>query len=106
MLSNLGYRVITADSGETAIQNYRNNDGPIDMVILDVNMPGMGGFQCLRELNQLNPDLPVIIASGYSVDEHQRSMITNGAAGFVAKPFRRLDLLKKVRDVLDGKKKT
>jgi PAS domain S-box-containing protein len=106
MLSNLGYRVITADSGETAIQNYRNNDGPIDMVILDVNMPGMGGFQCLRELNQLNPDLPVIIASGYSVDEHQRSMITSGAAGFVAKPFRRLDLLKKVRDVLDGKKKT
>jgi hypothetical protein len=49
--------------------------------------------------------LPVIIASGYSVDENQRTTVSNSAAGFVAKPFRRLDLLKNVREVLDGKEK-
>ena len=104
MLSDQGYRVITADSGETALQTFQGQNGPIDLVILDVNMPGMGGFQCLRELHQLNPGLPVIIASGYSPDERLRSMVSSGVDGYVAKPFRRLDLLKKVRDILDGKK--
>ena len=104
MLSDQGYRVITADSGETALRIYQEQNGLIDLVILDVNMPGMGGFQCLRELHQLNPGLPVIITSGYSPDERLRSMVSNGVDGYVAKPFRRVDLLKKVRDVLDSKK--
>ncbi|MCB2187847.1 MAG: PAS domain S-box protein [Deltaproteobacteria bacterium] len=101
MLRDMGYQVATAANGEEALEMYRNAVAPFDLVILDLGMPGMGGNRCLRELLNLDPGAKVLIASGYSVDGQVKTSLREGARDFVAKPYGRADLLKKVRQVLD-----
>jgi len=68
---------------------------------LDLGMPGMGGLECLREIKKINAQARVLVASGYSgskmIDEAMRA----GASGFLAKPYRLMEMMHKVRDVLD-----
>jgi PAS domain S-box-containing protein len=97
-----GYRVLTAASGEEALELYRQQDGKPDLVILDLGMPGMGGHKTLKEMLALNPGVKVIIASGYSAAAQVKDSLEAGATGYVAKPFRRSELLGTVRKVLDG----
>lgn len=101
MLSRFGYQVRTAKSGEKALESYRKNKDMIDLIILDVSMPGMGGHQCLTELIKFDPDVKVIIASGYSRDGQLKDTMKLGARGYVAKPYRLTDLLQNVRGALD-----
>jgi len=98
VLEERGYRVSLAASGEEALAIYSQRGAELDLVVLDISMPGMGGHRCLREILALDPGARVIIASGYSPHGHQ----TSGAAGYIAKPFRRAELLKTVRAVLDA----
>jgi len=58
-----GYEVISAYSGDEAMEKYKEN--PPDLVILDINMPGMSGIEVLRRMKEINPDLPVILSSAY-----------------------------------------
>ena len=102
MLEQSGYRVFTASSGEDALALLQTTVGRIDLIVLDLGMPGMGGQACLKELLRLNPDQKVIIASGYSVTEEANAALESGAKGFLNKPYRLASLLKKVRDVLDA----
>ena len=106
LLGKFGYTVITAASGEEALAIYSNRRDQIDLVILDIGMPGMGGHKCMRELQGLDPLLKVIVASGYPVNGEINRSLRDGAAGYVGKPYRLADLLKTVRTVLDqpGKK--
>lgn len=101
LLTRWGYQVIVANCGEDALNIYRERYGEIDLVILDISMPGMGGHKCLKELLLLNRELKVVVSSGYSLTGRLKNMQIDGAAGFVPKPFSRMEMLKEVREVLD-----
>ena len=99
-LADHGYKVLTASGGEEALEIYPGKDDEIDLVVLDIGMPGMGGHQCLRELLRIDPAVKVLIASGYSIDGQAKKTMEAGAVGFIGKPYRLTALLEKVRDVL------
>jgi len=101
LLNRFGYVPIAAESGERAIEILKAETGLIDLVILDLSMPGMGGYRCLKEMLGMKPDLKVIIASGYSANRKVRETLDSGAAGFIAKPYHYNDMLKKIREFLD-----
>ncbi|MBU2551740.1 MAG: PAS domain S-box protein [Proteobacteria bacterium] len=101
MLQLRGYRTILAKSGEKALELFQGHGRDIDLVILDLGMPGMGGRQCLREILKLDPTAKVIIASGYSSDEQIQSVLEFGAMTYVSKPYRYRELLKIIRQILD-----
>jgi CheY-like chemotaxis protein len=102
MLERFGYKVVTASSGEAALEQYSLNRGQIDMIMLDLNMPGMGGHKCLEELVRLDPEIKVIISSGYSPNGSIRRILEAGTGSFVGKPFHLADMLNEVRRVLDS----
>jgi two-component system cell cycle sensor histidine kinase/response regulator CckA len=83
----LGYEVLTAASGEEAIRIYSANKEKIDMVILDLIMPGMGGDETFDRLIHADPEIKIIISSGYSVDGKASQLLADGAVGFIQKPF-------------------
>ncbi len=97
ILSRSGYVVYRAQNGETALQVVREHGEAIDLVILDLIMPGMGGTRCLSELLLLRPGIPVVIASGYAQDKPVEELLALGASGFIAKPYRMGELLDAVR---------
>jgi PAS domain S-box-containing protein len=101
VLEGAGYQVVSAASGEEALELYRRMGAEVDLVILDLGMPGMGGHKCIQELLALSPGIKVLIASGYSATGKVADTLKQGAAGYIAKPFRRVDLLQSVRQVLD-----
>ncbi|MFH1138765.1 MAG: PAS domain S-box protein [Pseudomonadota bacterium] len=103
ILAEYGYRVITAQCGEEAIEVFRRERGRIDLVILDLIMPGMGGRKAMREILNLAPAQRIIVVSGYSANGPVRDLIREGAKGFVGKPYRINQLLQSVRAVLDGR---
>ena len=101
ILEEFGYTVLTAADGESALQLYSEEQEKIDLVILDLIMPGMGGKLCLLELLKINLEAKVAIASGYSPDGPTREILKNGAKGFISKPYDLRQMLKVVREVLD-----
>ena len=103
-LEQFGYTVLMARSGEEAVEAYSKRGREIDLVILDLGMPGMGGERCLQELLKMNPSVRVLIASGYAATQTVQGILEAGATGFMAKPYRLEDMLKKVREVLDGER--
>jgi two-component system, cell cycle sensor histidine kinase and response regulator CckA len=103
-LKKYGYTPVTASSGEEALDIFTKQKDDIDLIILDLGMPGMGGYRCLRELLNQDPAVRVIIASGYAVDGQIKKAVDAGAKGFVAKPYQIRNLLDQVRKVLDGGK--
>ena len=102
ILTQFGYSVITAADGESALSLYRGNKDRISLVILDLNMPGMGGRQCLESLVATDPGVKVIIASGYSTNGLAAEAIKTGACGFLGKPFKLKQMLGVVRQTLDA----
>jgi PAS domain S-box-containing protein len=99
-LESLGYTVHSASNGEEAVTFYREHGQDIDLVLLDLNMPGMGGHQCLRELFQIDPAVKVIIASGYTADGHGKDAVNSGAKCFLGKPYQLKELEAAVRGAL------
>ena len=73
----------------------------VDLVVLDLTMPGLSGEKVLRTIRGFRPNLPVLIASGYATVQNQSSWVAAGAVGFLAKPYRIRDLASKLREVLD-----
>ena len=102
-LQRLGYKVLAAHSGESALAIYRAHKGQVDLVVLDLGMPGMGGHRCLRELIKIDPGARVVIASGYSDGSHEEASLEAGAMGFIGKPYELKDLAAQVRTYLDKK---
>jgi CheY-like chemotaxis protein len=101
-LTRFGYTVLTAADGKTAIERFRGEPERIDLVILDLIMPGMSGNRCLEALISINPQTKVVIASGYSDTRHGMDIIKAGAKGFIGKPYEVKKLLRTVRHVLDA----
>ena len=103
ILTQYGYRTLTAESGEDALELYEAKGDQIDLVILDIGMPGMGGHRCFEELRRIDPAIKVIITTGYSTSRKVDEMLEAGAAGFIGKPYRLVDMVKKVQGVLEGR---
>ncbi|OEU67498.1 MAG: hypothetical protein BBJ57_04655 [Desulfobacterales bacterium PC51MH44] len=101
ILKSLGYRTLTAKDGEEAIEVYQANKSKIDMVILDVIMPGIGGGETYDRLKKINPKVKVLLSSGYSLDEQATEIMDRGCNGFIQKPFLIKQLSQKIRDILD-----
>ncbi|UCG11554.1 MAG: response regulator, partial [Deltaproteobacteria bacterium] len=101
ILKKLGYTVLTVADGDSALELYREEQERIDLVILDLIMPGLGGSKCLEELLKIDPQAQVLIASGYSPDAGAKGALESGARGFIRKPYDLRQMLKVVRDVLD-----
>lgn len=106
MLTHFGYLVTTAVSGEEALEIFTGLEP--DLVILDMNMPGMGGTECLERLMRMDPSARVIVSSGYHEDVEVKRVFDLGAQGFLEKPFTVDSLLAEIRRILgsgEGAKK-
>ncbi len=101
ILELAGYSVMTAQDGEEAVEIYESQRSKIDLVLLDLIMPGMGGEQALAELRKIDSEGCVVLASGFAPDGLARTSKESGASGFVVKPFQRTELLRTVRAALD-----
>ncbi|MGA2975648.1 MAG: PAS domain S-box protein [Spirochaetia bacterium] len=101
ILRRAGYEVRTAIDGESALEAYQKEPGRIDLVILDLIMPGMGGQRCLGELLRIDPGAKVLVASGFVPDGETWDAREAGAAGLVRKPFQIGTMLEMVRQALD-----
>jgi len=102
MLQHFGYTVITASNGEKAIEIYLAEQESIDLVILALNMPGMGGRKCLDRLLEIKPELKTIVTSGYTSAANIKAVYNGGGVIFVEKPYQIEDLLRIIRQVLDS----
>jgi PAS domain S-box-containing protein len=100
-LQQCGFDVLTVESGEQALEILRRGEPHVDVVLLDLTLPGISGEKVLRAVRSFMPALPVIIASGYATVESQSSWVAAGAMGFVAKPYRIQQVAHKLREVLD-----
>ena len=101
MLRNIGYNVLTASSGEEAINAYRHAWEKIALVILDIGTPGMGSMKCLEELFSIDRSAKVIVSTGYSLNGRIKKTLELGAKDYLKKPYSLNCLLAKVRSVLD-----
>jgi two-component system cell cycle sensor histidine kinase/response regulator CckA len=101
LLRSLGYKVLEASSGKEAIETYRKSNGDISLVILDMIMPNMGGEETYERLKKINPDVKVILSTGYSIDGQAREILERGCNGFIQKPFTLNELSTKLREILE-----
>lgn len=103
VLSSVGYRVLLAESGEEACERLRDRETKIGMVLLDVEMPGMGGKRAFLAMRGIRPEVPVLVATGHGIEGAASEILQMGGAGFLGKPFRAKELLVAVRRTLDSK---
>jgi two-component system, cell cycle sensor histidine kinase and response regulator CckA len=102
MLEGLGYRVSTCVDGIEAVERFRTDWRDIDLVILDLVMPRLGGSEVFAAMREIDPDLRVLLSSGFSLDGEAQAMLATGACGFIQKPFRSADLARQVTEILRG----
>jgi PAS domain S-box-containing protein len=100
MLHHLGYQVITAQSGQEAVDVVNDQGNGLDLVILDIIMPGMGGGETFDIIHERRPELPVLLCSGYSLDDKASKILERGCDGFIQKPFDLDRLSRRVREIL------
>ena len=103
LLEGLGYTVFLANNGIEAIETYKKNWEKIDLVILDMIMPGMSGSDTFDSLKEINPDIKIVLASGYSINGHANEILNRGCVGFIQKPIKMVDLSQKLREILDDR---
>jgi PAS domain S-box-containing protein len=101
ILEDRGYRVLLAADGREAIKIYKSRGEEISLVILDVVMPGIGGKETFEKLKALNPQIKVLLSSGYSAKGEVGEILKGGASGFVQKPYGEEELASRVRELLN-----
>lgn len=102
ILVKLGYRVVTANSGKEAIEIYRRMRDEIELIVLDMVMPQMSGNETYDHLKRINPNVKVILSTGYSDEGRTRKILQKGCNGFLQKPFKIIEFSQKLRSVLDS----
>ena len=101
-LLNAGYEVLTASDGVEGVDVYKKRGKDIDVVLIDVVMPRMGGRDCLRKLKEINPGVRAVLSTGYALDDSIQRILDEGTAGFVQKPYRLEQLSKVVAKARNG----
>ena len=102
MLEKSGYTVTVCRNGKDAVDFFRSNRPLIDLVLLDLMMPVMNGRDTFRVLREIDPQVKVVISSGYSIDSEAQSLLDNGAGDFIQKPYRRNELERIIQQVLNN----
>lgn len=103
MLRKLGYEVLVAGGGHEALDIYRQRQDEISIVLLDMVMPGMGGEETYEKMKKINPDVTVLLSSGYSLDGQAAEIMRRGCNGFIQKPFTLKSLSQKIKEILNQK---
>jgi nitrogen-specific signal transduction histidine kinase/CheY-like chemotaxis protein len=103
VLKKFGYTVLEARGGREAIEIYKEYGDLIDLVILDMIMPGMNGGEAYDRMKEINPKVKVLLSSGYSIDSGAKEILNRGCNGFIQKPFSMKKLSQAIREVLDKK---
>jgi two-component system cell cycle sensor histidine kinase/response regulator CckA len=104
MLARLGYRVMVCRGGQEAVNVITDIGNTIDLVILDMIMPGMDGSTAFNRIREIQPDMPVLLSSGYAMNGHAEKIMRSGCNGFIQKPYNISELSQKIRKVLDESK--
>ena len=99
-----GYTVITASDGEEGVNVYLKNRSDIDLVLSDIGLPKVEGFEMFERIRSTNPDILFIFASGFIEPEMKDKILMNGVDRFIQKPYQLDEVLMAVRSVLDSKK--
>jgi two-component system, cell cycle sensor histidine kinase and response regulator CckA len=103
MLKAIGYSTLTASNGREALDIFRERGSDIDLVLMDMVMPEMGGVEAYHELRQVSPSIPVVICSGYNVDEFSIDIDNDKNAGSIQKPYRPDQLREVLKKMLGDK---
>ena len=101
LLMELGYKVLIAKSGPEALVVYADNAESIDLVIMDMIMPGMGGGEAYDRLKKINPEVKVLLSSGYSINGQASRILKRGCDGFIQKPFHMKQLSEKIHGIIN-----
>ncbi|MBF0399124.1 MAG: response regulator, partial [Desulfobacterales bacterium] len=99
MLNKLGYKTLTAQNGKDAIDIYENNIKKIDIVILDIIMPEISGAEVFKHLKEIDPNVKVLLCSGYSIEDVAPQLLQEGCKGFIKKPFNMIQLSHKLKEI-------
>ena len=102
MLKKMGFNILKANSSKKACNLYRNKKDHIDLVILDMIMPGDNGAVTYRKLKTINPGIKVLISSGFWKDLNVREILSDGKNSFIQKPFKYAEFNKKVESILSA----
>jgi len=97
----LGYKVITAGSGKEAIAIYAEKKDEINLVVLDMIMPEMNGLETFMVLKKKNPDVKVLLSTGYAIDDKAQEMLRQGCKGYILKPYSVIDFSHKIREIFE-----
>ena len=103
-LQKLGYSVLLAENGLDAVEICKANPGEIDLVLLDMIMPKLGGHGAFYQIRAVDPNIKILLSSGFVAQEAVDDLLANGAAGFLPKPHRIKTLAEELRRILDGNK--
>lgn len=101
VLTSFGYKVITAEDGEDAVEKFRANSSKVKLILMDIIMPKKSGKEACREIRQLDADVKIIYSSGYTMDIIQNRDVLDEGTELIMKPVQPLELLRKVRELLD-----
>ena len=103
LLKHLGYEVLLANDGQEALELYKQNQDKIDLVLLDMVMPVMGGGEAFDRIKEINTNVKVLLSSGYSLEGEAKEILKRGCDAFIQKPFKMEQLSQKLREILDKK---
>jgi CheY-like chemotaxis protein len=101
LLEYLGYHVFLAEDGRQGLDIYMSHRGSIDLVLLDISMPQLSGYEVLNRIRAVDPHARVIISSGYAMDKTAESGVLSAASGYLMKPYVLADMARTIRQVLD-----
>jgi PAS domain S-box-containing protein len=102
LLESLGYHVHIAGGGQEGLDLYEEKKEEIDLVILDMVMPGISGGETFDRLREISPQIKILLCSGYSINGQAQNIMDRGCNGFIQKPFKVNDLSQKIRELLDS----
>ena len=102
ILVSLGYQTCFINDGQNAIEHFKKNKDQYDLVILDVEMPGMLGWDIFKELKKINPEIRCLFCSGYCIENQAQHIKDEGVCGFLQKPFRMSEISKVVSILLNS----
>ncbi|NQZ70614.1 MAG: response regulator, partial [Lentisphaeria bacterium] len=100
LLTSMGYTVLVSENGRSGFELYQDEKENIDLVLLDMVMPQMNGLECFNLLIKENPDIKVILSSGYLRDADISDMKEKGLKDFIRKPYRSIELSQKIAGIL------
>jgi signal transduction histidine kinase len=103
MLKKMGFSVVIRTNGKEAVDFYKDHWETVDLVIIDMVMPVMNGKEAFSAMKKINPDVFVLIASGYSLDSEAQGILYQGIKGYIQKPFIMEDLRRKISEIMPGK---